>query len=53
VVPLLQFASAVGALGATALGSTSGVPPFADVERFVRENKVEVSVKSVPATRPS
>jgi sugar/nucleoside kinase (ribokinase family) len=52
LVPLLQFASALGALGATALGSTSGVPPFADVERFVRENKIPVSVKAAPKTRP-
>ncbi len=37
----LQLASAVGALAATALGCTNGVPPMADVERFVRENRVE------------
>jgi sugar/nucleoside kinase (ribokinase family) len=43
---VLRFASALGALGATALGCTSGVPPLADVERFVRENQVEVSVRT-------
>jgi sugar/nucleoside kinase (ribokinase family) len=36
----LTFASAAGALSATALGCTSGVPPFADVERFVTEHAV-------------
>ncbi len=44
-VRTLEFASAVGALGATALGCTSGVPPFADVERFLRENDLAVSVR--------
>jgi len=36
----LRFASGVGALGATALGCTSGVPPLADVERFLQHNEV-------------
>jgi sugar/nucleoside kinase (ribokinase family) len=31
----LQFASAVGALGATALGCTSGVPSFDEVNHFI------------------
>lgn len=48
LVRTLTFASALGALGATALGCTSGVPPFADVERFVRENRVDATVKNVP-----
>ena len=43
----LRFASAVGALGATALGSTSGVPPFADVERFLQKNRVTDALESV------
>ncbi|HOX04215.1 MAG TPA: carbohydrate kinase family protein [Candidatus Paceibacterota bacterium] len=45
VVRILTFASAAGALGATALGCTSGVLPFAEVERFVRENRLLVSVQ--------
>ncbi len=45
LVQTLKFASAVGALGATALGCTSGVPPFADVERFLVQNDVETSVR--------
>lgn len=44
LVRVLEFASAVGALGATALGCTNGVPSFAEVQRFLRENKLEVSV---------
>jgi sugar/nucleoside kinase (ribokinase family) len=32
---LLTFASAVGALAATALGSTNGVPPIETVEKFL------------------
>lgn len=46
LVRILKFASAVGALGATALGCTSGVPSFTDVEKFVKENSVEVIVNS-------
>jgi sugar/nucleoside kinase (ribokinase family) len=46
MVRMLKFASAVGALGATALGCTSGVPSFAEVERFIKENHVEVIVNS-------
>jgi sugar/nucleoside kinase (ribokinase family) len=49
--PLLQFASALGALAATALGSTSAVPPWAEVERFVREKKMEAPVKAGPPLR--
>lgn len=37
----LRLASAVGALAATALGCTNGVPSLAEVERFLRENEVE------------
>jgi sugar/nucleoside kinase (ribokinase family) len=44
MVRVLEFASAVGAIGATALGCTDGVPPFAAVERFLKENKVKISV---------
>jgi sugar/nucleoside kinase (ribokinase family) len=44
-VHALKFASAVGAIGATALGCTDEVPSFAAVERFLKENKITVSVK--------
>jgi sugar/nucleoside kinase (ribokinase family) len=46
VVRTLKFASAVGALGATALGCTNGVPSFAEVERFIKENHIQVNVNS-------
>ena len=46
LVRTLKFASAAGALGATALGCTNGVPSFAEVERFVKENQVKVIVNS-------
>ena len=46
IVRMLEFASAVGALGATALGCTSGVPSFAEVERFIKENHVKIIVNS-------
>jgi sugar/nucleoside kinase (ribokinase family) len=45
IVHVLKFASAVGAIGATALGCTDGVPPFAEVESFIKENKIEMSNK--------
>jgi sugar/nucleoside kinase (ribokinase family) len=41
----LEFASAVGAIGATALGCTDGVPSFATVEHFLKENKIKTSVE--------
>jgi sugar/nucleoside kinase (ribokinase family) len=44
LVRTLKFASALGALGATALGCTNGVPSFAEVERFIKENRVKVTV---------
>jgi sugar/nucleoside kinase (ribokinase family) len=44
LVRVLEFASAVGALGATALGCTNGVPSFAEVGQFVKENELCVSV---------
>jgi sugar/nucleoside kinase (ribokinase family) len=47
IVRVLEFASAVGALGATALGCTDGVPSFEAVEHFIQENKVTISVKRV------
>jgi sugar/nucleoside kinase (ribokinase family) len=43
-VRTLEFASAVGAIGATALGCTDGVPSFAAVERFLKENKVRIFI---------
>jgi sugar/nucleoside kinase (ribokinase family) len=39
LVDILRFACAVGALGATALGCTTGVPEFAEVECFVARNE--------------
>ncbi|MGB2864016.1 MAG: carbohydrate kinase family protein [Sedimentisphaerales bacterium] len=45
IVHTLEFASAVGAIGATALGCTDGVPSFATVERFIKDNKIKSSVK--------
>jgi sugar/nucleoside kinase (ribokinase family) len=44
IVHALEFASAVGAIGATALGCTDGVPSFATVECFLKENKIKISV---------
>ena len=46
ITHVLEFASAVGALAATALGCTDGVPSFDTVERFLKQNKVTTSVKS-------
>jgi sugar/nucleoside kinase (ribokinase family) len=43
-VPMLKFGSAVGALGATALGCTNGVPSFRAVEEFLRKTTVRISV---------
>ncbi|MEJ2703092.1 MAG: carbohydrate kinase family protein [Sedimentisphaerales bacterium] len=43
-VRVLKFASAVGAIGATALGCTDGVPSFAAVERFIQGNDLKITV---------
>ena len=45
IVRVLEFASAVGAIGATALGCTDGVPPFTDVMDFIEENKIGMSIR--------
>jgi sugar/nucleoside kinase (ribokinase family) len=45
IVRALEFGSAVGAIGATALGCTDGVPSFEAVEQFIQENDVRMSVK--------
>jgi sugar/nucleoside kinase (ribokinase family) len=44
-VSMLKFGSAVGALGATALGCTNGVPHLEAVEQFLRENDLSTSVR--------
>ena len=44
MVRILEFGSAVGAIGATALGCTDGVPSFEEVERFLKENKVDICI---------
>lgn len=38
LVQVLEFGSAVGALGVTALGCTTGVPSFAEVEQFIAQH---------------
>lgn len=45
LVRVLEFASAVGALGATALGCTNGVPSFADAEQFVKDSDLKISIR--------
>ena len=47
IVPILKFGSAVGALGATALGCTAGVPLFNEVDQFIEMNKIEIAVASI------
>jgi sugar/nucleoside kinase (ribokinase family) len=47
----LEFGSAVGAIGATALGCTDGVLSFEAVEHFLKENKVNISIN--PCNHPS
>jgi sugar/nucleoside kinase (ribokinase family) len=39
----LRFGSASGALGATALGCTTGIPPLKEIDKFVDVNTMEVS----------
>ena len=46
-VRTLEFGSAVGALGATAVGCTNGVPSFKEVEEFIQDNAVSISVRPV------
>jgi sugar/nucleoside kinase (ribokinase family) len=51
-VDALKCASAVGALGATALGCTSGVPPFSEVERFLGEHPLDVTTDASASPGP-
>lgn len=44
LVQILEFASAAGALGASALGCTNGVPSFTEVEQFVKQNNLQISI---------
>ncbi len=44
---MLKFGSAVGAIGVTFLGCTSGVPPFGEVQKFMDKNRIQISVSSV------
>ena len=44
IVRVLEFGSAIGALGATALGCTNGVPSFDEAIRFLTDNQVRISV---------
>jgi sugar/nucleoside kinase (ribokinase family) len=46
LVPMLRFASAVGALGVAALGCTTGVPSFAEVEAFLTHNDLRWQVST-------
>lgn len=47
IIPMLKFGSAVGALGATALGCTTGVPLYEDVDQFMEKNKIEIAVADI------
>jgi len=44
LIDMLKFGSAAGAIGATALGCTTGVPLFGKVLQFLNNNKLEISV---------
>jgi len=46
LVKMLRFASAVGAMGATALGCTSGVPPLSEMQRLLGDSKFDVTIKT-------
>jgi sugar/nucleoside kinase (ribokinase family) len=39
----LQFGSATGALGATALGCTTGIPSFKKIDEFIDRHSIEIS----------
>ena len=43
IIHMLKFGSASGALSATALGCTTGIPLFSEVERFSANNKIVIS----------
>jgi sugar/nucleoside kinase (ribokinase family) len=47
LVQILEFASAAGALGATALGCTNGVPSIVEVEQFIKRNDLHISVNAI------
>jgi len=44
LIRTLEFGSAAGALGATALGCTNGIPRLNEINRFVSGNRIEVEI---------
>ena len=44
ITSVLKFGSASGALGATALGCTNGIPHFNDVNQFADNNALDISI---------
>lgn len=50
LIPLLEFASALGALGATAYGCTSGIPSYFKVLEFMEKNKARLPVQVSDST---
>lgn len=44
LIRTLEFGSAAGALGATALGCTNGIPRLNEINRFIRRNRVEIEI---------
>jgi sugar/nucleoside kinase (ribokinase family) len=47
ILEILKFGSALGAIGATALGCTTGVPLFSEVMQFVHNHELDISVSPV------
>jgi sugar/nucleoside kinase (ribokinase family) len=47
IASVLKFGSASGALGATALGCTNGIPVFSDINQFAKNNALEISILPV------
>ena len=44
LVRILELGSAAGALGATAMGCTTGIPLFNEIGRFVTGNHIDINV---------
>jgi sugar/nucleoside kinase (ribokinase family) len=47
LIRILRFGSAAGALGASALGCTNGIPRLNKIQHFITENQIEIEMNPI------
>jgi sugar/nucleoside kinase (ribokinase family) len=46
IIEMLRFGSAAGAIGATAIGCTTAIPPYDKVSEFLKEKQIEILIQT-------